>query len=85
LPDFVARCPLLAALAGLLLAYYAVAGSLLLTGGITLMLGLTRLIVPEVWDKLVRIGGIHLDGPAQFLERLPASDEACCSRAAGAC
>jgi uncharacterized membrane protein len=75
---------LLAALAGLLVAYYAVAGSLLLTGAITLVLGLTRLIAPEVWDKLVRIGVIHLDGPAQFPERLSASDEALIVMALGA-
>jgi uncharacterized membrane protein len=67
---------LMGALAGLLVAYYAVAGSIILVGAITMLLGFTRLIAPEFWDKLVRIGVIHMDGPAQFLEGLPPSDEA---------
>ncbi len=39
---------LLAALAGILVAYYAVAGSFLLVGAVTMLLGLTRLILPAV-------------------------------------
>jgi uncharacterized membrane protein len=63
---------ILAALAGTLLAYYAFAGSLLLTGSIIMLLGLTRFLLPEFWESH---GYIQLDGPlGSFLESLSPTD-----------
>jgi len=50
---------LLAALAGILVAYYAVAGSFLLVGALTMLLGLTRIILPQLFDRLVMLGYIQ--------------------------
>ena len=61
---------LMGALAGLLCAYYAIAGSLLLTGALIMGLGVTRFMLPEVWDRLVFLGYIQ----AEFLERLSPAD-----------
>ena len=60
---------LLAALAGILVAYYAVAGSFLLVGAVTMLLGLTRIILPQLFDRLVALGYIQLGGPVgEFLD-----------------
>ncbi len=67
---------LLVALAGVVIAYYATAGSLLLVGGLFGLLGLSRMVVPELWDKLVMLGFIQIDGPvADFLAHFPVSDQ----------
>jgi uncharacterized membrane protein len=59
---------LLVALAGVLVAYYAAAGSMLFAGGIVALAGLVRIILPDFWDKLVSLGFIKMDGPvADFL------------------
>jgi uncharacterized membrane protein len=66
---------LLAALTGLLIGYYAVAGSLALTGALMMLLGVTRMLLPELWDKLVMLGFIHMDGPpGDFLDSLSTTD-----------
>ncbi len=63
---------LLAALAGILVAYYALAGGLALCGSIVMLIGLTRFLLPELWE---RHGYIQLDGPfGQFLESLSPTD-----------
>ena len=54
---------LLVALAGILVAYYAVAGSFLLVGALTMLLGLTRIILPQLFDRLVMLGYIQMNGP----------------------
>jgi uncharacterized membrane protein len=60
---------LLAALAGILVAYYAVAGSFLLVGALTMLLGLTRIVLPQLFDRLVVLGYIQLNGPVgEFLD-----------------
>jgi uncharacterized membrane protein len=60
---------LLAALAGILVAYYAVAGSFLLVGAVTMLLGLIRIILPQLFDRLVALGYIQLGGPVgEFLD-----------------
>ncbi len=60
---------LLAALAGILVAYFAVAGSFVLVGAVTMLLGLTRLILPQLFDRLVLLGYIQLGGPVgEFLD-----------------
>jgi uncharacterized membrane protein len=67
---------LLAALAGILVAYYAVAGSFLLVGACFASLGLVRVILPELWDKLVMLGFIRFDGPAEFFNHLSPTGQA---------
>ena len=49
---------LLCALAGIMLAYYATAGSILLAGAMTMLLGLTRMFLPHLWDNVVTLGYI---------------------------
>ena len=67
---------LLLALAGVVVAYYAVAGSVLLIGAVFGVTGLTRLLLPEVWDRMVSVGFIRLDGPvADFLRHFPVFDQ----------
>jgi uncharacterized membrane protein len=67
---------LLAALAGILVAYYAFAGSFLLVGACFASLGLVRVILPELWDKLVMLGFIRFDGPAEFFNHLSPTGQA---------
>src|SRR5688572_19729500 len=55
---------ILAALSSVLVAYYAVAGTTLLTGLMSLFLGMIRITVPELWDKLILYGLIHIEGRA---------------------
>jgi uncharacterized membrane protein len=67
---------LLFALTGVVIAYYAAAGSILLAGAIFAVLGFTRMLAPELWDKLVRLGFIQINGPvADFLRHFPPSDQ----------
>ncbi len=63
---------LMGALAGLLFAYYAVAGSLLFSGGVIMLLGVTRFLLPEFWENHAYI---QIDAPVgAFLDSLPPSD-----------
>jgi uncharacterized membrane protein len=67
---------LLLALAGIVVAYYAAAGSVLLVGAISTLLGLTRIFLPQLWDKLTMLGFIQIDGPpAEFLDHLSSLDQ----------
>ncbi len=67
---------LLAALAGIVVAYYAVAGSVLLVGTLTLLLGLMRLGWPQLFDRLVTLGFIQLNGPPnEFFERMTSAEQ----------
>lgn len=67
---------LFAALAGALIAYYAAAGTFLLTGALFALLGLVRILAPELWDRLVVAGFIQINGPvADFLANFPAADQ----------
>jgi len=62
---------LLAALAGLVVAFYATAGSVLLVGAIWMLAGLIRIYWPGLWDRLVTLGIIQIDGRlAEFLDKL---------------
>jgi len=66
----------LGALAGILIAYYATAGSAILVGAIGIMLGLSRIYQPEFFDKLVSTGVIQLDAQAaQFLDPFSTSGQ----------
>ena len=60
---------LLTGLAACLIAYYAVAGSVLVAGGLCLLIGIARLYNPAVWDALLRSGMIET-GPADGLFNL---------------
>ena len=67
---------ILAALAGMLVAYYAVAGSVLLTGALCMLLGLTRVLAPNMFDKLVASGFVRFDGAVgEFLDQFTASEQ----------
>ena len=67
---------LLFALAGIVIAYYATAGSILLAGAMSMLLALTRMFLPHLWDKLVTFGFIQMNGPvADFLDRLSPSEQ----------
>ncbi|MBV9158943.1 MAG: hypothetical protein JO097_21970 [Acidobacteriaceae bacterium] len=67
---------LLFALTGVLIAYYAAAGSILLGGGVFGLLGVIRVLLPELWERLVTLGFIQIDGPVgDFLAHFPASDQ----------
>jgi uncharacterized membrane protein len=63
---------LLAALAGTLIAYYAFTGALLFTGCIIMITGLTRALLPEVWDRLVELGYIQT---GDFFDTITPSDQ----------
>jgi uncharacterized membrane protein len=66
---------LLCALAGLLAAYYALAGSLFLTGSLITLCGMIRLMLPDMWDRLLQLGYIRMDGPpGEFLQSLSPTD-----------
>jgi uncharacterized membrane protein len=59
----------LGALAGILIAYYATAGGAVLMGATGIVLGVSRIYQPELFDRLVAIGVIQLDSQvAQILD-----------------
>jgi uncharacterized membrane protein len=67
---------LLGALVGILVAYFAAAGSVLLVAALCLLLGLTRVFLPNVWTGLVAVGAIQINGPAaEFLEQLSGPEQ----------
>jgi uncharacterized membrane protein len=67
---------ILGALAGMLIAFYATAGSLVLAGGIVTLVGLTRLLSPQFFDKLVIVGAIQFDpATADFLDHFSRSEQ----------
>jgi uncharacterized membrane protein len=67
---------LLFALAGMVLAYYATAGSILLAGAVSMLLGLTRIFLPHIWENLVTLGFIQINGPpAELLDHLSPSEQ----------
>ena len=67
---------LLIALAGVVFAYYMVAGSFLLVGASFMSLALVRLILPELWDKLVNLGFIRFEGPAELVNHFSPTGQA---------
>jgi uncharacterized membrane protein len=67
---------LLGALGGLLVAYFAATGSVLLVGALCLLLGLVRLFLPDFWEGLIAIGAIQINGPAaEFLDHLSGMEQ----------
>ena len=64
----------LAAMAGMLVSYYAVAGASVLLSATFFMLGMSRFYQPELWDRLVALGIIQMDvNVAEILDRLSPS------------
>ena len=67
---------LLAALAGLLIGYFAVTGSTLLVSALFMLLGLIRVTAPHVWNNLLAAGIVQMNGPAaEFLDRFSPVDQ----------
>jgi hypothetical protein len=67
---------LLIALAGVVFAYYMVTASFLLVGACFMSLGLIRVILPELWDKLVMLGFIQFNGPVELVNLLSPTGQA---------
>ncbi|MBZ5727957.1 MAG: DUF1700 domain-containing protein [Acidobacteriia bacterium] len=62
---------ILVTLAAIVATYYVTVGVFFLTGALFLFSGLTRIYRPELWDKLVALGFIQLDGRvAEFLDQM---------------
>ncbi len=60
---------ILAAIAGIVVAFYATAGSIVLVGAFFMLLGLTRVVLPQWFDRLVTLGFVNISGPtAEFLD-----------------
>jgi uncharacterized membrane protein len=67
---------LLAALGGVLVAYFAATGSILFAGMLCLLLGLLRLCLPGWWQGLIATGVIQINGPpAECLDHLQGADQ----------
>jgi len=67
---------LLLALTGVVAAFYATAGGVVLVGGVVLSLGLTRILLPDLFDFLVARGFIQINGPpGELFDRIAPSDQ----------
>ncbi len=67
---------ILAALAGVVVAFYATVGSIVLVGALFVLLGLTRMFLPHLFDRLVMLGFIHINAPtADFLDHFPRAEQ----------
>lgn len=67
---------ILAALGGIVVAYYATAGSIVLVGALFTLLGLTRVILPQLFDRLVMLGFVQISAPtAEFLDHFSRSEQ----------
>lgn len=66
---------MLLSLAAVVASYYAVVGSVLLTGAVFMALGFVRVFGPELWDRLQALGIVQMDPyTTEFLDHLsPAS------------
>jgi uncharacterized membrane protein len=57
----------LVALTGIVLSFYATMAVVFLAGTLLLVLGLTRIYEPAIWDRLLTYGVIQMDGPVDAL------------------
>jgi uncharacterized membrane protein len=57
----------LVAMTGIVLSFYATMAVVFLTGTLLVVLGLTRIYEPAVWDRLIAYGVIQMDGPVAAL------------------
>ncbi len=61
----------LVTMAAIVATYYITMGVVFLAGALYLLLGLSRIYLPGVWDKLVALGFIQMDGPlADFFDQM---------------
>ena len=61
---------ILATLAAVVATYYLATGTILLVAVMFMSMGLTRIFLPELWDKLVSLGIIQMNGRlADFIEQ----------------
>jgi uncharacterized membrane protein len=67
---------LLIALLGVAFAYCVVTASFFLVGAVLMSMGLIRVVLPELWDKLVMLGFIQINGPAEFFNHLSPTGQA---------
>jgi hypothetical protein len=62
---------ILVTLTAIVATYYLTMGVVFLAGALYLLLGLSRIYLPGVWDKLVALGFIQMDGPlADFFDQM---------------
>lgn len=66
---------LLGALTAMVVAFYTATGSILLVGAILMLLGVSRILVPPVFDLLVVNGFIQLGPLAEFFDQLTVADQ----------
>jgi len=67
---------LMGALAGVVIAFFAVTGSVILVGALFTLIGLIRILWPQLFDRLVVLGVINLNGPpADFLDHFTRSEQ----------
>jgi uncharacterized membrane protein len=67
---------LLIALLGVAFAYCVVTASFFLVGAVLMSMGLIRVVLPELWDKLMMLGIIQINGPAEFFNHLSPTGQA---------
>lgn len=67
---------LLVAVGGVVMAYFAVSGSVLLVGALSVLMGLIRLFAPNLWGGLIAVGAIQMNGPAaEVLDHLSDTEQ----------
>jgi uncharacterized membrane protein len=67
---------ILAALAGILVAFYATTGSIVLVGALFVLLGLTRMFLPQLLDRMIVLGVVQINTPtADFLDHFSRSEQ----------
>ena len=67
---------LLLAVSGIVVAFYAVAGSVILVGALCMSLGLVQTFLPQLWEKMIAAGILQMSGPAaDFLDQLPTGEQ----------
>jgi uncharacterized membrane protein len=67
---------LLIALLGVAFAYCVVTASFFLVGAVLMSMGVIRVVLPELWDKLMMLGVIQINGPAEFFNHLSPTGQA---------
>ena len=66
----------LVALASMVAAYYAVTWTILFVAATFMVLGLARIFLPGLWDRLVSLGVIQINGPTgAFFDQLPGFEQ----------
>ena len=66
---------LLLALTWFVVVFFAITGSVLLAGSVIMLIGLSRFFVPQLFDRLVSLGFIELNGPAELITQFSPADQ----------